>query len=182
MVDPVPLRKYRPELPEWLQEVVLRCLEPEAAKRYRRRILPFDHGSHPDQVTITARGRKAHAHQFWARIFGAGSRPPDALASSSPIAAQQADEVPIVMVAVPHKDVTDATCTRCARRWPARWARAPVRLVCVTVIRLTKPAAPAKIAAKPILHRRYLTTLRQWAQPLEHPGHQASFHVLESAM
>jgi len=30
------------------------------------------------------------------------------------------------------------------------------------------------------VHRRYLTMLRQWAQPLDHPGHQTSFHVLET--
>ena len=30
------------------------------------------------------------------------------------------------------------------------------------------------------VHRRYLTDLRQWAQPLDHPGHQTSYHVLES--
>jgi nucleotide-binding universal stress UspA family protein len=30
------------------------------------------------------------------------------------------------------------------------------------------------------VHRRYLTALRQWAQPLDHPGHQISCHVLES--
>ena len=33
-MDPTPPRRLRDELPEWLQEVVLRCLEPEAAKRY----------------------------------------------------------------------------------------------------------------------------------------------------
>ena len=30
------------------------------------------------------------------------------------------------------------------------------------------------------MQRRYISTLRQWAQPLDHPGHQTSFHVLES--
>ena len=28
--------------------------------------------------------------------------------------------------------------------------------------------------------RRYLTVLRQWAKPLDYPGHQVSCHVLES--
>jgi nucleotide-binding universal stress UspA family protein len=30
------------------------------------------------------------------------------------------------------------------------------------------------------VHRHYLTQLRQWAQPLDLPGHQTSYHVLES--
>ena len=33
-MDPAPPRKLCPELPEWLQEVGLRCPEPEAANRY----------------------------------------------------------------------------------------------------------------------------------------------------
>ena len=32
--DPVPPRKRHPQLPPWLQKVILRCLESEAAKRY----------------------------------------------------------------------------------------------------------------------------------------------------
>ena len=43
-------------------------------------------------------------------------------------------EVPIVMVALPHKDVSDATCTRCARRCSARWHAPGAQLACVTVI------------------------------------------------
>ena len=30
------------------------------------------------------------------------------------------------------------------------------------------------------MHRRYLTALRQWSQPLDQSGHQISCHVLES--
>jgi hypothetical protein len=33
-MDPTPPRRLREDLPEWFQEVVLRCLAPEAAKRY----------------------------------------------------------------------------------------------------------------------------------------------------
>ena len=179
-VDPVPPRKYRPELPEWLQEVVLRCLEPEAAKRYPSAAhLAFDL-SHPDQVTITARGRKLTPTSFgthfrrWLKAAGMHYKP-------SPIAAQQADEVPIVMVAVPHKDVTDATLYS-LRQAVARslGTRPGARLACVTVISSSETSSSDEDRSETNVHRRYLTTLRQWAQPLEHPGHQTSFHVLES--
>ncbi|TXJ07252.1 MAG: serine/threonine protein kinase, partial [Alicycliphilus sp.] len=33
-MTPAPPRQHRRDLPEWLQEVILRCLEPEAAQRY----------------------------------------------------------------------------------------------------------------------------------------------------
>jgi serine/threonine protein kinase len=36
-LDPVPPRVRRPGIPPWLQEIILRCLEPEAANRYNRR-------------------------------------------------------------------------------------------------------------------------------------------------
>ena len=107
-VDPTPPRKLKPELPEWLQEVILRCLEPEAAKRYPSAAhLAFDL-RHPEQVTITARGRnvvgtgfRTHFKRWW-KAAGMHYQP-------SPLPSQQIDEVPIVMVAIPHKDVTDAT-------------------------------------------------------------------------
>ena len=179
-VDPVPPRKLKPELPEWLQEVVLRCLEPEAAQRYPSAAhLAFDL-SHPDQVTITERGRNIAGTRFrthfkrWLKAAGMHYKP-------SPIAAQQIEEVPIVMVAVPYKDVTDATLYS-LRQAVARslGTRLGARLACVTVISSGLTSTSDEDKSETQVHRRYLTTLRQWAQPLDHPGHQTSFHVLES--
>ncbi len=52
-MTPAPPRQHRPDLPEWLQEVILRCLEPEAASRYPSAAhLAFDL-SNPEQVLIT---------------------------------------------------------------------------------------------------------------------------------
>lgn len=179
-VDPVPPRKLKPELPEWLQEVVLRCLEPEAAKRYPSAAhLAFDL-SHPDQVAITARGRNVVGTKFsthfkrWLKAAGMHYRP-------SPMASQQIEEVPIVMVAVPHVDVTDATLYS-LRQAVARslGTRPGARLACVTVISSGLTSTSDEENSETNVHRRYLTMLRQWAQPLDHPGHQTSFHVLES--
>ena len=86
----------------------MRCLEPEAANRYPSAAhLAFDL-RHPDQVTITERGRNLVGTGFrthfkrWLKAAGMHYQP-------SPLPSKQIDEVPIVMVAVPHKDVTDAT-------------------------------------------------------------------------
>jgi len=179
-VDPVPPRKLKPELPEWLQEVVLRCLEPEAAKRYPSAAhLAFDL-SHPDQIAITARGRNVTGTTFsthfkrWLKAAGMHYQP-------SPIASQQIEEVPIVMVAVPHNDVTDATLYS-LRQAVARslGTRPGARLACVTVISSGLTSTSDEEHSETNVHRRYLTMLRQWAHPLDHPGHQTSFHVLES--
>lgn len=179
-VDPTPPRKLRPDLPEWLQEVILRCLEPEAAQRYPSAAhLAFDL-RHPEQITVTARGRNTEGTGFgthfkrWLKAAGMHYQP-------SPLPAQQIEEVPIVMVAVPHKDVSDATLYS-LRQAVARslGTRPGARLACVTVISPGQTSASSNETSETRVHRKYLASLRQWAQPLDLPGHQTSYHVLES--
>ena len=179
-MDPVPPRKLKALLPEWLQEVVLRCLEPEAAKRYPSAAhLAFDL-AHPAQVTVTARGRNVVGTGFgthfkrWLKSTGMHYQP-------SPLPAQQIDEVPILMVAVPYQNATDATLYS-LRQAVARslGTRPGARLACVTVIAPSQTSASDNNKSETHAQRRYLTVLRQWAKPLDYPGHQVSCHVLES--
>jgi serine/threonine protein kinase len=179
-VDPIPPRKLQPELPEWLQEVILRCLEPGAAQRYPSAAhLAFDL-RHPEQITITERGRNTQGTGFgthfkrWLKAAGMHYQP-------SPLPTQQIEEVPIVMVAVPHKDVSDATLYS-LRQAVARTlgTRPGARLACVTVISPGQTSASSDATSETSVHRKYLSSLRQWAQPLDLLGHQTSYHVLES--
>ncbi len=179
-MDPVPPRKLKPLLPEWLQEVVLRCLEPEAVNRYPSAAhLAFDL-AHPDQVNITARGRSLQSTGFathfkrWIKSAGLHYAP-------SPLPAQQIEEVPIVMVAVPYQDATDATLYS-LRQGVARslGTRPGARLACVMVISPSQTSNSDDRKSETNVHRRYLTMLRHWAMPLDYPGRQVSFHVLES--
>src|SRR5262249_21938278 len=56
--DPVPPRARRPDCPPWLQEVILRCLEVDPARRHPTAAqLAFDL-QHPGQIAITARGER----------------------------------------------------------------------------------------------------------------------------
>jgi serine/threonine protein kinase len=179
-MDPPPPRKLQPDLPEWFQEVVLRCLEPEAAHRYPSGAhLAFDL-THPDQVKITARGRNTKGTGFkthfkrWIKAAGMHYQP-------SPLPAQQIDEVPIVMVAIPHKDVTDATLYS-LRQGVARTLgnRPGARLACVMVISSSATSTSDEDRSETNVHRHHLASMRQWAQPLDYPGQQISYHVLES--
>jgi serine/threonine protein kinase len=179
-MDPVPPRKLQPQLPDWLQEVILRCLAPEAAQRYPSAAhLAFDL-RHPEQVTVTERGRTTKATGFrthfkrWIKAAGMHYEP-------SPLPAQQIEEVPIVMVAIPHKDVQDATLfsVRLGGGRPGG-TRPGARLACVTVISSGQTSTSSHETSETSVHRRYLASLRQWAQPLDLAGHQTSFHVLES--
>jgi len=179
-MDPPPPRKLKPDVPVWLQEVILRCLEPEAAKRYPSAAhLAFDL-SHPTQVQITSRGTNVTGTKFtthfkrWIKAAGMHYQP-------SPVPSQQIDEVPIIMVAVPHKDVSDATLYS-LRQAVARslGTRPGARLACVTVISSGQTSTTEEENSETNVHRRYITALHQWAQPLDQTGHQVSCHVLES--
>ncbi|MEI8030262.1 MAG: bifunctional serine/threonine-protein kinase/universal stress protein [Comamonadaceae bacterium] len=179
-MDPTPPRKLQPELPEWLQEVILRCLEPEAAKRYPSAAhLAFDL-RHPEQVTVTQRGQNTKGTGFgthfkrWLKAAGMQYQP-------SPLPSHQIEEVPIVMVAIPHKDVSDATLYS-LRQAVARslGTRPGARLACVTVISPGQTSTSSDANSETSVQRKYIASLRQWAQPLDMPGRQTSYHVLES--
>ncbi|MBK8072264.1 MAG: protein kinase [Ramlibacter sp.] len=177
-VDPMPPRKLQPQLPAWLQEVTLRCLAPEAAQRYPSAAhLAFDL-SHPDHVVVTQRGERTTATGFgehfrrWLRAAGMHYQP-------SPLPQEQIQEVPIVMVAVPHRDVTDATLYSLRQAVQRSLGTRPgARLACVTVIPPTSGTDEASSETQ--LHRQHLGMLQQWAKPLDLAGHQTSYHVLES--
>jgi serine/threonine protein kinase len=180
-MDPTPLRRLRADLPEWLQEVVLRCLEPEAAKRYPSAAhLAFDL-EHPEQVKVTKRGKQILGTPFfthfkrWLKAAGMHYQP-------SPLPSQQIDEVPILMVAVPHHDASDATLYS-LRQAVARslGIRPGARLAVVTVISPNQTSASDSAKSETSVHRQYLTMLHQWAQPLDLREHQTSYHVLEAS-
>jgi nucleotide-binding universal stress UspA family protein len=180
-MDPKPLKTHRPDMPDWLQEVILRCLEHEAAHRYPSAAhLAFDL-THADHVTVTERGKRVKGTGFkehfkrWLRAAGKHYQP-------SPLPMQQIEEVPIVMVAVPNYDVSDATLYS-LRQAVARslGIRPGARLACVTVMSPSETSSTEEDKSETHIHRQYLGMLHQWAQPLDLTGHQTSFHVLEAS-
>ncbi len=180
-MTPQPPRRHRPDLPEWLQEIILRCLEPEAAQRYPSAAqLAFDL-SHPEQVPVTERGRRTRgpgvrAHlRRWLKAAGMHYQP-------SPLPASQIEQAPILMVAVPHADASDATLYS-LREATARslGIRPGARLACVTVISPSASSASDSARSETALHRMHLARLKAWAQPLSLEGHSASYHVLEAS-
>jgi eukaryotic-like serine/threonine-protein kinase len=179
-MDPPPPRKLKPNVPPWLQEIIMRCLEPVAAKRYPSAAhLAFDL-RHPDHIIVTDRGYKTEATGFithfkrWLKAAGMDYKP-------SPLPIQQLSEVPIVMVALPHKDVDDATLYALRKKVGNTLGTRPgAKLACVTVISDKETHTTSDENSETSVHRKYLSRLRHWAQPLDLTGHQASYHVLES--
>ena len=180
-MDPEPPRRRRPDLPAWLQEVILRCLEPAAADRYPSAAhLAFDL-THPDQIQVTARGERLQGSGFrthfkrWLRAAGAQYQP-------SPLPARQISEVPILMVAAPHHDVSDATLYS-LRQAVARslGIRPGARLAVVTVVSPGAASSTDAQRSETAVHRNLLAMLKNWAQGLALEGHQVSYHVLEDS-
>ncbi len=179
-MDPTPPRRLRPDVPAWFQEVVLRCLEPEAAKRYPSAAhLAFDL-ENTAQIKVTARGEQTQGTSFWVhvkrwlRAAGMHYQP-------SPLPAQQLEEVPIVMVAVPHQDASDVTLYSLRQAVERSLGIRPgARLAVVTVISSGQTSSVEDHKSETSVHRQYLNSLRQWAEPLPLNGHTVSYHVLES--
>lgn len=179
-MDPLPPRQHRPEVPEWLQEIILKCLAPVAAQRYPSAAhLAFDL-SHPLDVRITERGRQTQGTGFWVH-FKRWLRAAGMQYQPSPLPAQQIDEVPIVMVALPYKDVSDATLYSLREAVQRSLGLRPeARLACVTVINPNETSSTASEKSETTVHRWHLTRMKQWAQAIDLGGRPTSFHVLES--
>ena len=179
-MDPPPPRRYRPDLPPWLQEVILRCLAPEAAGRYPSAAHLAAELANPEQIRVTERGKSSTGTSWrvhftrWIKAVGMTYKP-------SPLPTVQIDEVPIVMVAVPFKDATDAThysLRTAAQR--SLGSRPGARLACVTVISPSETSGTEAAKSEATVHTRYLELLRHWAQGIDTEKHQLSLHVLES--
>jgi len=179
-MTPAPPRRHNPAVPEWLQEIILRCLEPEAAQRYPSAAhLAFDL-SNPGQVLVTERGRRTEGTPLfthlkrWLRAAGMHYTP-------SPLPAQQIEDTPILMVAVPHEDVSDATLYSLRQAVGRSLGIRPgARLACVTVISPSASSASDSARSETTLHRQHMARLKTWAQGLDLAGHPVSYHVLEA--
>jgi serine/threonine protein kinase len=167
-LEPVPPSALSRAFPAWLQEIILRCLEPRAELRYQSAAhVAFDL-SHPEQVVLTARSNKtertgliSHIRRFFrARAqHGAQLRSPMALPSKTPI----------VLVAVDTTHIEDErhAAIRFAISQTLALAR-EFRLICLTVI------------PDPAVQLEHLVRLRHWAAPLDLPGQRLSLHAIES--
>jgi nucleotide-binding universal stress UspA family protein len=178
---PVPPRALAPAVPEALQEVILRCLEPDAARRPASAAQVAFDLAHPEQVEVGERGRRLRRAGpielagRWLRAAGYAPAP-SALPSS------QVARAPIVLVAVATQHEDEATL-EALREAVRRILAAPGsrRLACATVIRPVSELGGSGEDETPARQRlRHLALLRGWAEPLGLGPAQASFHVLEA--
>ncbi len=179
--DPIPPRALRPDIPEWLQEVILRALEVDPAKRYQSAAqLRFDL-RHPAQVTLTERARKASA-DGWGKVFSRWRVMRKVTVLSQPKGHDdQIGKAPILLVAV------DLTPEGEALAGPLlTWVRRMLtlepdsRIACVNVIRTARLGIENMLdGSGQNLHVARLVGLKAWADGLDLPEAQLTFSVLE---
>jgi nucleotide-binding universal stress UspA family protein len=188
--DPVPPRALRADLPPWLQELVLRCLEVDPAARHQTAAqLAFDL-RHPDQVVLGERAQRLErsgalksVRRWISSIGGETAAPRTAAAQTarSPIllaAVDVAASEPALLDAVRH------AAQRLLQTEPG------ARLACLAVMKTGLMGADdLHDADGGSRHMKLLMQLEHWAHPvikalgLRASAHAArvTFHVIEAA-
>ncbi len=183
--DPVPPRVHRPDLPPWLQEVILHCLEVNPDLRYQSAAQLALDLQHPEQIALTARAHKLGTQgrldtfKRWFKAVGAEPKP-DATAT------QHVERCPIIMVAIGVKNSTPALDKKLlgtVRRIMQTESRA--RLACISVMKTNRIAMDTLTDAEGnSLHVQQLVHIKHWARPLQQQlgldEQRLTFHVLEA--
>ena len=175
--DATPPRRLRPDLPPWLQEVILRCLEVDPARRHPTAAqLAFDL-NHPEAVRLTARAERKR-RDGWLKVLERRVNQDRAPRQGRPAATAHA--APVIVVAVdlreqtaPLAEALRASVGNLLRTMPG------ARVACVNVL------LDGYLAGDPLqdnrgrsTHVQRLVELRHWAAPLGLEEGRITFHVL----
>ena len=179
--DPLPPRAVVPATPEWLQEVILRCLEVDARERYASADQVAFDLANPSAVVLTGRGSRLR-RAGWATLLRRRVRAARFEPAPCPPPSTQPKVLPVVVVALPAAQVNERLFE--ALRAAARgvMVSAPgCRFACVTVVPLAAAlSGEGEEKSATGRHIRRLVELRRWARPLQLPEERVTYHVLES--
>ncbi|MBC3909445.1 bifunctional serine/threonine-protein kinase/universal stress protein [Undibacterium umbellatum] len=179
--DPIPPRSHRSDLPPWLQEIILRCLEVEPKARFDTAAQLAFLLQHPDQLQLTARAEKQAQDGYMAvlkrRFQAAGAEP--ALSQS---ASDQLSRAPIIVVAL---DLTGGSevLAESLRNITRRMLQTEpgARLACLTIRKVSRLGMDDSLIQQgENIHVKQLVDLKHWARPLSLNPDKITFHVLEA--
>jgi serine/threonine protein kinase len=176
---PIAPRARNPAVPPWLQEVILRCLEPEAQSRYQSAAhVAFDLRN-PDQINLSVRSTRTGSPGFF-RQARRWWRARDPSGTDTPAALRPA-RVILVAVDTSHpEDPRHASIRRAAQQ--ALSVAAEHRMMFVSVIRAAPLGEGSTLAeTESGKHLDHLVRLRRWVEPLGLTAERQSLHVLQSA-
>ena len=176
-----PPRAIRKEIPRWLQEVILRCLEPRAADRYQSATRLRQALRDPESVKLTERANRVEPLSFWEnlkRMFKAAGYEP----SPSPRPSMGNQDAPLMIAAIDTRQ-SDADLRERMQTTAKNLLQAypESRLVCLSTISSTPTfeGSQENETASGIV-RSHLVQLMDWAKPLKLPPERISYHVLEA--
>ena len=179
--DPVPPRAHVPDLPPWLQEVILGCLEVDPADRWQTAAQVALLLRHPAQVAPGPRAarqrRDGLRDRLRRRLRAIGHEP----RASAPVQRHLAT-APIVMVAVDLSQGVDALAEALRETTRRVIAAEPsARLACVSVLKVARIANDSVLdASGRNLHVQGLADLAHWSRVLALPAERVTHHVLEA--
>lgn len=174
---PLPPRCHRPDLPAWLQEIILRCLEIRPEHRYATAKEIAHLLAHPEAVHVGKRGRRTRPPGWLQRLRGwqrsvfqkfdefPAPRPYELLTTS-----------PHVLVALDLDHCSEAL-GEALRRAVRRLAHSEPRsyFTCLSVLSAQERASRGA-ATTPDVARQF--AMRNWAQPLKLAAPRLVFQVL----
>lgn len=181
-LEPLPPRRWVPDLPEWMQEIILHCLEVDAENRYATAAqLAFDL-AHPHDVPLTGRATRLKRAGFaaivrrWWRGWQAVPRP-----QTGPAAyLAQASQILVALDPGAGREALLHEILQVVRRVAASDSNS--RIICVSV--LEPDISAEQDTGREIANSQYtqrLVELHHWAVGLQLPANRLRFHVLEGA-
>ncbi len=181
--DPVPPRALRTEIPEWLQEIILRALEVDPARRYQSAAQMIFDLTHPMQVRLTARAHKLVQDGFWT-VWKRRRAMKRVKSFGAPISmAGQIDRAPILLVAVdlsPEMESLSDHLFRAVKRMLV--IQPDARVACVNVIKTARIGIDQTTdAAGNHLHVSRLVGLKSWAEGIELADDRLTYSILENS-
>ena len=181
--DPEPPRAIRPEIPEWLQEIILRALMVDPMQRYQTAAqMAFDLGQ-PAQVKLTSRALKLK-RDGWLQVWDRWRIMRKIRRFTAPLSvAAQMASVPVIVVAVDLSpegerlaEVLRTAVTRMLTIEP------DARIACVNVIKTARIGIDQGTDDQGNnLHVVRLVALKQWADSIDLPDHRLTYTVLEGS-
>jgi len=179
--EPFPPRAIRKEIPRWLQEVVLRCLEARGDDRYQSATRLRQVLRDPESVKLTERSERLEPPSFWESLKrwlkAAGYEP-----SPSPLPSRGNQDAPLMIAAIDTRQSDEAlrermqtTAKNLLQAYPES------RLICLSTIAST-PTYEGNQESETAsgIVRGHLVQLMDWAKPLKLPPERISYHVLEA--
>ena len=186
-VDPVPPRAIRADCPPWLQEVILKCLEVKAERRYQSGAQLALDLQNPAQVALTGRAERLSGSgpvgrfKRWFFALGSEGQAPAPLGIAS-----QVMKSPIIAAAVDIEHAEPALLEQLRETVRRIVVTEPgARLACLSVMRTARIGMDELVDERgQSVHVKQLVGLKHWARPISKElsldEGRLTFHVLEA--